>query len=514
MKKKLLFDSFFLIFLGALSSLSLPPLNFFFINFLTFSFFFIFLFRRLNFILEKKLFFYYGWLFGFGYFITNLYWITISLTFDENFKFLIPIALIVVPAFLALFYGFISLFFYVFNLKNVLGSFFLFCLLFGLIEFIRGNILTGFPWNLIIYSFSDNLNFLSFLSIIGTYTFNLLVISFFTAPAIYILRKSKNEIIVCIILLLLPIIILNYGLSYKKKFLTKEIYKNDYLIRILGSNVSIDRFYGNSQTENVINELIKLSSPDQNKKTFFVWPEGIIPSTYQDELYLYDDIFKKNFNKNHYIGIGLTSRLLDGKNYKYYNSFVVFDNNLNLINHYNKINLVPFGEFIPFETFFGKIGLKVITNNIRSFDKGDIRDVITIQDGIFQFSFLPLICYEIIYTGNLSENFDFDFIVNISEDGWFGKSIGPKQHFAHSIFRAIENGKYVIRSSNNGMAAIVNPLGEIEQKIDYGEAGYIDLKEHRSMNPTIFSIYGNKIFLIFILLYIFLIFSFIRVKNE
>ena len=64
------------------------------------------------------------------------------------------------------------------------------------------------------------------------------------------------------------------------------------------------------------------------------------------------------------------------------------------------------------------------------------------------------------------------------------------------------------------MAAIVNPLGEIEQKIDYGEAGYIDLKEHRSMNPTIFSIYGNKIFLIFILLYIFLIFSFIRVKNE
>jgi len=514
MKKKLLFDSFFLFFLGALSSLSLPPLNFFFINFLTFSFFFIFLYRRLNLILEKKLFFYYGWLFGFGYFITNLYWITISLTFDENFKFLVPIALIVVPAFLALFYGFISLFFYMLNLKNILSSFFLFCLLFGLIEFIRGNILTGFPWNLIIYSFSDNLNFLSFLSIIGTYSFNLLVISFFTAPAIYILRKSKNEIIVCIILLLLPIIILNYGLSYKKKFLTKEIYENDYLIRILGSNVSIDRFYGNSQTENVINELIKLSSPDKNKKTFFVWPEGIIPSTYQDELYLYDDIFKKNFNKNHYIGIGLTSRLLDGKNYKYYNSFVVFDNNLNLINHYNKINLVPFGEFIPFETFFGKIGLKVITNNIRSFDKGDIRDVITIQDDIFQFSFLPLICYEIIYTGNLSENFDFDFIINISEDGWFGKSIGPKQHFAHSIFRAIENGKYVIRSSNNGMAAIVNPLGKIEQKIDYGEAGYIDFNELRSMNPTIFSIYGNKIFLIFILLYIFLIFSFIRVKNE
>ena len=84
----------------------------------------------------------------------------------------------------------------------------------------------------------------------------------------------------------------------------------------------------------------------------------------------------------------------------------------------------------------------------------------------------------------------------------------------HSIFRAIENGKYVVRSSNNGMAAIINPLGEIEKKIDYGKDGYIDFTELRKAEPTFFSVYGNKIFLILILLYIFLIFSFNRVKNE
>ena len=127
---------------------------------------------------------------------------------------------------------------------------------------------------------------------------------------------------------------------------------------------------------------------------------------------------------------------------------------------------------------------------------------------------MPLICYEIIYSGNLTKDFNFDFILNVSEDGWFGKSIGPKQHFVHSIFRAIENGKYVLRTSNNGMAAIINPLGQIEKKIDYGESGYIDFVNKRDLNKTIFSTFGNSIFIILILLYIFLTFSFNRVRDE
>ena len=195
----------------------MPPYNFFLINFFTFSIFFIFLFKNLN-NSNKKIFFFYGWLFGFGYFLTNIYWITISLTFDQDFSFLIPIALILIPAFLALFYGVVTFILYIFNLKNVISAFFLFSLLLGLIEYIRGNILTGFPWNLIVYSFSDNISFLSFLSVIGTYSLNLLVISFFTVPAIYILRRSKKEIIISIILLLFPILVLIYSTSYKNFF--------------------------------------------------------------------------------------------------------------------------------------------------------------------------------------------------------------------------------------------------------------------------------------------------------
>ncbi len=512
MKKNFIFETLLIIFLGSLTSLSLPPYNFFFLNFFTFSIFFIFLFKRLNQGIKK--FFYYGWLFGFSYFLSSLYWLTISLSFDQSFNFLIPISLIVIPAFLGLFYALCIAIFYLYKPKNILSAFFLFSLSFGLIEFIRGTILTGFPWNLVIYSFSEINSFLSILSIIGTYSLNLIVVSFFTAPALFILRKSKKEVAVCIFLLLLPITFYAYGEILKKNFYNSKEKKLSFTVRVIGANISLDRYYKDINAETVINELISNSSPNKEKKIFFVWPEGIIPNTYEDQLDLYSDIFEKYFNDNHLIGLGITSRKTINDDYSYYNSFSIFDSQLNLIDSYNKINLVPFGEFVPVENILNKFGLKTITSNIGSFNKGDNRDIIQLKNGNKKLIFLPLICYEIIYSGNLTRNFDFDFILNISEDGWFGKSIGPKQHFIHSKFRAIENGKYVIRSSNNGMAAIINPLGFIENKIDYGVSGYIDLEIIKELKPTLFSKYGNKIFFLLILLYILLTFSFNRIKNE
>jgi len=514
LKNFFLFETFLILILGGLTSLSLPPFNYFIINFFTFSIFFIFLFKRLNKQISKKFFFYYGWLFGFGFFLTSLYWITISLTFDENLSFLIPITLFLVPFFLALFYGLVIFIFYLIRPKNILSAFFLFSLLFGIIDFIRGIILSGFPWNLIVYSLSKNLDFIGIISVIGTYSLNLIVISLYITPVFFILQRSRKQIIACIILLILPIIFIFYGTFQKEEFLNKELKKNPYIIRIIGSNISLERFYSGTQTENIINELIRISLPEEKKETFFVWPEGIIPNTYQDELDLFNDIIEENFSENHLIGLGITDRKISDNDYKYYNSFSIFDNNLNLVDSYNKINLVPFGEFLPFENIFNKIGLKPITNKIGSFSRGNKRKIISLENNNQKLKFLPLICYEIIYSGNLTKNFDFDFILNISEDGWFGKSIGPKQHFTHSVFRAIENGKYIIRSSNNGMAAIINPVGQIEKKIDYGKSGFIDFEKRRDHHQTIFSIYGNKIFIILILLYIFLIFSFNRIKNE
>ena len=288
--------------------------------------------------------------------------------------------------------------------------------------------------------------------------------------------------------------------------------ENKYVIRAIGSNIALDRFYGNIDAFSVINELIDISEPDLETRTLFIWPEGIIPSTNQLELIKFDSLFRQKFNNNHLLGMGINSSKKDNYRYKFYNSFSFYNHKLDVINTYNKVKLVPFGEFLPLENILSSMGLKSLTNNYQSFSSGENRKIIKINENNFDLKILPLICYEIIYSGKIFDNSNFDYIINISEDGWFGNSVGPMQHFTHSIFRAIESGKYLVRSANNGIAAIINPTGFVEKKIPLGNSGYIDFSEKRVSNSTLFSQYGNKLFLIIILVYIFLIFSFNRIS--
>tara|TARA_B100001057_G_scaffold108530_1_gene106293 strand:+ start:3528 stop:5063 length:1536 start_codon:yes stop_codon:yes gene_type:complete len=511
LKKKKYLEFLFLTILGALTSLSLPPYNYLLINFITISLFFIYIFRKKRHF-QKSYSFAYGWFFGFGYFLTSLYWISISLTFDENFNFLIPFVLILIPSFLGLFYGLVTYCFFLIKIKKPISNLFLFSLLLGLAEFLRGHILTGFPWNLIAYSFSENLEILQIISLIGTYSFNVLCISFFSSPAIFIIRENRKEIFVCIFFLLSPLFLFLAGSSKIKSFHSSDIISNDYKIRSVSSKIDLNRFYGNTDTTSIIKELIEISQPELDIKTIFLWPEGIIPNINQAEIKEFEFLFEKKFSKNHLLAIGINNVKKEENKNIFYNTLSIYDHKLNLLKDYKKVKLVPFGEFLPFEKFFGKIGLKSLTNNYQSFSSGESREILLINESNFDLKILPLICYEIIYSGNIFNDSKFDYIINISEDGWFGDSIGPHQHFTHSVYRAIESGKYLIRSANNGISAIINPTGIIEKKIELSHSGYIDFYETRVFNETVFSRHGNKMFLTVILLYIFLIFSFNRIS--
>ena len=230
---------------------------------------------------------------------------------------------------------------------------------------------------------------------------------------------------------------------------------------------------------------------------------------------MYKDLFINKFSENHLIILGINNFVNSNsqQNKKYFNSLVVLNNKLEILFVYNKINLVPFGEFLPFENLLSKLGFKKITSGYNSFSAGNSRKIFNLGNNFNEKSILPLICYEIIYTGKIkTKNQPPDLLVNISEDAWFGQSIGPYQHFTKAVYRAIEEGVFIARSANKGVSAFIDPSGKILKSLNTGESGNISLDFPYFYKPTLFSNYGNKIFFLIIFLYIFLILIFKKFK--
>ena len=173
---------------------------------------------------------------------------------------------------------------------------------------------------MIAYSFSNQLEILNIISIIGTYSFNLFCISLFISPSIFILKENKKEIIVCMIFLLTTISFYFFGSQNLEKFYKEEVNKHEYKIRLIASNISIDRFYNNINPTSAIEDLIEISSPQKNEKIIFIWPEGIVPGISQDELKEYKWLFQNKFNENHLFGIGINIKEKENQSIKYFNS--------------------------------------------------------------------------------------------------------------------------------------------------------------------------------------------------
>ncbi len=493
-------------FLGLFSSFSLPPYSFFFINFFTFPLLLFYLIS--NRYLGKLTSFNIGWLFGFGYFISNLYWITNSLTFEETFKPLIPFAFILIPLFLGIFYGLATLVSFFIGLKKNFSSIIIFSTILSLFEYLRSFILGGFPWNLIIFSLTDYLPSIQILSFVGTYSLNLLFITLCLIPTVIFFQYSyKIKIFYLTFIFFIMIANFIFGNLIIKNYEKIEETNLDTLIKIISPKIDINRFLQDINPEEILLDLIKTSKPDKTKKTIFIFPEGVLSNIYLKDLKKYNYLFLENFSSKHKIILGINSY----KNSKIFNSLVVIDNNTNILSKYDKNKLVPFGEFLPFESFFKKLGFKKITQGYLSFSSSDTRNLININ----KLNFLPLICYEIIYSGNIknNNNLDYDFILNISEDGWFGDSVGTYQHFSHSIFRSIEEGKNVIRSANNGISAYIDSKGQLISKIKTTKKGFIEFKSFKQVKKTHFSSYGNKIFFYFLVIYISLI-SFLKLREN
>ena len=482
--------------LGSLTILSFEPFNLTIINLIIFPFFFyllVYINKRSKVIYRqkpyKKNLFIFGLAFGFGFYLSGISWITNSLTFDENFKILIPFALILIPLFLSLFVGLTTLIIGPY-LKLNFPSLLIFTAGLAFSDYLRSNVLTGFPWNLWAYSTIQINEILQITNLIGLYSYNLFVITIFSLPIIFFFKISKIKKIISFIVIFFIIFNLyiygNYEVNKNKKSL--ESVKEKIYVKVISPNFNLEYGLTDQEIEKRFRKLIKYSDPDQGKETLFVWPEGVFSGYSYNEILPFKDLILNNFSNKHYIVFGVNK--LDPISGKFYNSMLVINNKLEIIQSYNKRKLVPFGEFLPFENIVSKLGLKKITEGHGSFLKGENNNSLVIE-GI---KILPLICYEIIFPDLIQKSdTNTNLIVNISEDGWFGNSIGPDQHFAKAVFRAIENNTFLVRSTNQGVSAIIDNKGNLIKKINRNEAGNIEfevplVKSNKIKNDLIFLI--------------------------
>jgi len=480
--------------IGCLATLTFQPYNFTFINFVILPALFALtahinkkskaIYRSRPY---KKNLFIFGLLFGFGFYLSGISWITNSLTFDPNFKFLIPFTVIFIPLFLSLFIALTILCIgpYV---KFDLPSLIIFSGGLAFSDYLRGKLLTGFPWNLWAYSTSNISEFLQILNLTGLYAYNLLLITVFVLPIIFFFKKSAGKKLIYLSFFLLTILSLyiygNYEINKNKKLLSQI--EEKIFVKIISPNFDLKYNLSEKEIEDRFNRLVRYSSPNKNKKTIFIWPEGVFSGYSYEEILIFRDIVADNFSDKHLIIFGTNK--LDLVSGSFYNSMLIVDNNFEIIERYDKRKLVPFGEFLPFKNLLEFFGLKKITEGHGSFLKGNKKNNLSIND----LSILPLICYEVIFTEFVQKSpMDTNLIVNISEDGWFGNSIGPDQHFVKSIFRAIENNTFFLRSTNKGISAIIDNKGSVIKQLNRNEAGNIEfevplIKSNKIKNDLIF----------------------------
>tara|TARA_B100000989_G_scaffold295792_1_gene277553 strand:+ start:691 stop:2259 length:1569 start_codon:yes stop_codon:yes gene_type:complete len=500
--------------LGSLTIISFNPFNLTIINLIIFPLFFYLIFfinKKSKSVYRKKPLkrnlFLFGLLFGFGFYLSGISWITNSLTFDDNFKVLIPFALILIPLFLSLFIAIPVLLigpYLNFNFPSIL----IFSGILALSDYLRAHILTGFPWNLWAYSTVWQNEIIQVVNSIGLYSYNIILITVFTLPAIFFFKISTTKKIfyfIAIIFIGLSLFVFgNYEINKNKKLLREVNDSDKVFIKIISPNFELKYGLTEEQIKERLKKLIRYSNPIKDKKTVFIWPEGVFSGYSYEEVFSFKKIISKNFSKKHIIIFGINK--LNPKSKNFYNSMLVVDNNFNIIQNYNKRKLVPFGEFLPFENFLNNFGFKKITEGHGSFLKGNENNSISID----KINFLPLICYEVIFTDLVQKsNLNTNLIINISEDGWFGNTIGPDQHFTKSIFRAVENNTFLLRSANKGISAIIDNKGKIVKRLGRNEAGNIEfevplLKSNKIKN--------DLIFFILLITYLF-IFLFYKKKN-
>jgi apolipoprotein N-acyltransferase len=439
-----------------------------------------------------------GWWFGLGYFVPGLYWIGYAFLVDAStFAWLLPFAILGLPAYLALFtaLGFaLARLIWTRDASRVIAL----AASLTLSEWLRGHALTGFPWNAFGYALTEPLALAQTASLIGLWGMTFLAVAIFASPAALIDGSSRGRKpwIAPVIALTLLIAMGVFGAVRLSLQPTKMI--TSVKLRIMQPNLQQDVRFNYSAKAEVMQKYLTLSdrasgpqSTGVRDANILIWPESAFPfflTREADAMAQIADLLPKGTVL--ITGSVRAPELPPGVRVtRAYNSIYVIDHDGSVLSVYDKLHLVPFGEFLPFQDWMEKIGLEQLTKVQGGFIPGNRRRSMEIPNAPRA---LPLICYEAIFPGDVAERDDRPgWIVNLTNDGWFGISTGPYQHLQQARLRAIEQGLPLVRAANTGISAVIDPLGRIVAKLDLGIEGVLDSTLPSAIAATIYARVGD-----------------------
>lgn len=435
--------------------------------------------------LVSKAAFWAGWAFGFGTFVAGTYWLSSAfITRGGFYVWLSPIGIFGLPLGLAFFWAFAAKA-YVYFLRGALkGKSIGLCALafttiIFLMEYLRGHILSGFPWNLPGYIWEAGGSMSQIASLIGIYGLSALAIFISATFGTFLMNRqggTQAHWALPVIAAALFIGVFTYGTQRLDK--ANVEYVTGTHLRVVTLDIRQQDKFARGGYGQTINRYLEASTaPFETRPTHVIWPEGAIPGFVLEDAELMTAM-GGIFHGGPDVLMGLSRREMgEDAETRYYNSVAVLSPQSGTMVAravYDKTKLVPFGEFFPGASLIEEFDIPALTAAVSSFDRGtgNITPLPNLPSASIQ------ICYEVIFPGFAKRSAKADiapqWILNVSNDSWFGKSTGPHQHFNQARYRAIEEGMPLVRSASSGFSGFVDPYGRVLKSLPLGESGVID----------------------------------------
>jgi apolipoprotein N-acyltransferase len=432
-----------------------------------------------------------GFAFGFGYFLAGLWWIGMAFFVPgDTYQWMMPFAVLGLPLFLALFTGFG---FIVARLlwSNGPGRILAFAFGVSLSEWLRGHVLTGFPWNEFGYALANTAWIGQSASLIGVEGLTILAIAIFAAPAA--LNDDTGTWRWRPSLIALAVLGLMAAFGAARLYISPTEF-TDTTVRIMQPNIAQDDKFRASAKPEIMARYLSLSQQrTSNTGTLeaadiLVWPESAFPfllAKTPDALAQIGALL--DTGKVLLTGAARAGESSGPGRPPVFNSIHALGDDGSILQSYDKVHLVPGGEFLPFQGALESIGLRQLTRLPGGFAAGDAPHNITLPSGL---KLGPLICYEAIFPTGVYDDERPDALLNVTNDGWFGDTPGPHQHFAQARVRALEQGLPLVRAANTGISGVVDPLGRTLVALPLGGEGVLDANLPVATKATLYSRYG------------------------